>query len=63
MIEEQQQDPTLKTLFQRAVTKEEAKSESTCLYLDHNLLMRKLRKVDAPADYEACHQVIIPAKY
>lgn len=43
---------------------EEAKDESTCLYVDRELLERKWRRVDAPAEEsETYHQVALPRKY
>ena len=64
MIRAQRQDPDLRVLYQKALTKEEAKGEASCFYVDQGLLKRKWRSPETPSEpYEDHHQVVIPRQY
>ncbi|XP_076032470.1 uncharacterized protein LOC143020191 [Oratosquilla oratoria] len=53
-----QKDPELASCFCRAISEEEAKSESNCYYLSSDILMRKFRPTDSP--WSVRHQIMVP---
>ncbi|XP_076036846.1 uncharacterized protein LOC143022507 [Oratosquilla oratoria] len=57
------EDPELASCFRRAISEEEAKSESNCYYLSSDILMRKFRPTDSPANYpwSVRHQIMVPS--
>ncbi|XP_076065309.1 uncharacterized protein LOC143039317 [Oratosquilla oratoria] len=59
----QKEDPELASCFRRAISEEEAKSESNCYYLSSDILMRKFRPTDSPANYpwSVRHQIMVPS--
>ena len=65
LIDKQNHDQTLTSLFDRVVPKEEIELLSVCYYLDEGLLMRKWRPPEAPADHEweEHHQIVLPVEY
>ena len=61
LIQAQREDPDLAPLWRRALTAEEAASESTCFYVDQGLLKRKWRSPHDPCeDHQTYHQVVVP---
>ncbi|XP_076031069.1 uncharacterized protein LOC143019315 [Oratosquilla oratoria] len=62
LIHLQKEDPELASYFRRAIREEEAKSESNCYYLSSDILMRKFRPTDSPANYpwSVRHQIMAP---
>ena len=65
LVIEQENDPELKDLGQRALTLQEAKEVPICFYKQNGVLMRKCRPPDAPAsdEWQVVHQIEIPKKY
>ncbi|XP_076038423.1 uncharacterized protein LOC143023698 [Oratosquilla oratoria] len=59
----QKEDPELASCFRRAISEEEAKSESNCYYLSSDILMQKFRPTDSPANYpwSVRHQIMVPS--
>ncbi|XP_076032941.1 uncharacterized protein LOC143020409 [Oratosquilla oratoria] len=59
----QKEDPELASCFRRAISEEEAKSESNYYYLSSDILMRKFRPTDSPANYpwSVRHQIMVPS--
>ncbi|XP_076069765.1 uncharacterized protein LOC143041641 [Oratosquilla oratoria] len=62
LIHLQKEDPELASCFRRAISEEEAKSESNCYYLSSDILMRKFRPTDSPANHpwSVRHQIMVP---
>ncbi|XP_076035252.1 uncharacterized protein LOC143021537 [Oratosquilla oratoria] len=62
LIHLQKEDPELASCFRRAISEEEAKSESNYYYLSSDILMRKFRPTDSPANYpwSVRHQTMVP---
>ncbi|XP_076067760.1 uncharacterized protein LOC143040567 [Oratosquilla oratoria] len=62
LIHLQKEDPELASCFRRAISEEEAKSESNCYYLSSDILMRKFRPTDSPANYpwSVRYQIMVP---
>ena len=65
LILEQQSDPELSPLFQRAVSEQEASQVPVCYFTKHGILMRKWRPPDVPADDEwtVNYQIVVPKSY
>ena len=62
---EQENDPELKDLGQRALTLQEAEEVPVCFYKQNGVLMRKWRPPDAPAsdEWQVVHQIVVPKVY
>ena len=62
LVIEQENDPELKDLGQRALTLQEAEEVPVCFYKQNGVLMRKWRPPDAPASdgWQVVHQIVIP---
>ena len=52
LVEEQENDPELKDLGERALTLQEVEEDPVCFYKHNGVLMRKWRPPDAPANDE-----------
>ena len=65
LLEEQQKDPQLISLSERAVSEEEALTVPVCYYKKAGVLMRKWRPPDVPADevWKEVHQIVVPSTY
>jgi len=65
LILEQENDPELREIGQRAMSPQEAEQNPVCFYKQNGVLMRKWRPPDAPADEEwkVIHQIVIPKVY
>ena len=65
LVREQQSDPELKEISKRALTPQEAEQNPVCFYKQDDVLMRKFRPTDAPADeeWEVVHQIVVPKVY
>ena len=65
LIKEQQKDPEVMTLADKAIKFEDVKDEAECLYTKNGLLMRKWRPPEAglDEDWRVVHQIIIPRIY
>ena len=62
LVIEQENDPELKDLGQRALTLQEAEEVPVCFYKQNGVLMRKWRPPDAPAsdEWQVVHQIVVP---
>ena len=62
LVIEQENDPELEDLGQRALTPQEAEEVPICFYKQNGVLMRKWRPPDAPASDErqVVHQIVVP---
>ena len=58
LVEEQENDPELKDLYERAVILHETEEVPVCFYKQNGVLMRKWRPPDAPAndEWQIVHQ-------
>ena len=65
LVIEQENDPELKDLGQRALTLQEAEEVPICFYKQNGVLMRKWRPPDAPAsdEWQVVHQIVVPKIY
>ena len=65
LITEQQLDPDLMPLLQRAVDESETFRDPICYFTKDGILMRKWRSPDAPAcdDWAVVTQIVVPKKY
>ena len=65
LLEEQQKDPQLISLCERAVSEEEALTMPVCYYKKSGVLMRKWRPPDVQADevWKEVHQIVVPIVY
>ncbi|XP_067664166.1 uncharacterized protein [Haliotis asinina] len=65
LIEEQKMDPELKLLRNTAVSEKDSHREAGCYYLKSDVLMRKWRPPDSPADgeWKILYQIVIPPMY
>ncbi|XP_030835976.1 uncharacterized protein LOC115921856 [Strongylocentrotus purpuratus] len=65
LLKEQQTDPQLISLNERAVSEEEALTVPVCYYKKAGVLMRKWRPADVPADevWKEVHQIVVPSTY
>ena len=64
-IRQQENDPDIKALIQRAVAEDESLTEPVCFYIKNGILMRRWRPPDVPANAKwAVHsQVVVPKPY
>ena len=62
LVIEQENDPELKDLGQRALILQEDEEVPVCLYKLTGVLMRKWRPPDAPAsdEWQVVHQIVVP---
>ena len=62
LIAEQRADPELKKFYDLLVDKSELDSFPNCFYLNSDVLMRKFRPLDVPADqtWLTVHQIVVP---
>ena len=65
LVIEQDNNPELKDLGQRALTLQEAEEVPVCFYKQNGVLMRKWRPPDAPAsdEWQVVHQIVVPKVY
>ena len=65
LVIEQDNDPELKDLGQRALTLQEAEEVPVCFYKQYVVLMRKWRPPDVPAsnEWQVVHQILVPKIY
>ena len=65
LIREQNSDPDVSCLFARSVDESDVSSDPVCFYTKDDVLMRKWRPSDVPADDEWAvkHQIIVPSSY
>ena len=63
--EEQENDPELKDLCERALTLQEGKEVPVCFYKQNGVLMRKWRPQDAPANdkWQIVQQIVVLTAY
>ena len=61
----QKNDEELQPLMAGALTEDESKDVPVCFYFKNDILMRKRRPPDAPADEEwlIYHQIVVPSVY
>ena len=64
-IKEQHKDPEISCLFQKAVDESEISKNPVCYFVENDVLMRKWRSPDVPAEDEwtVKYQVVIPKAY
>ena len=64
-LKQQENDPDIKGLIQRAVAEDESLTEPVCFYIKNGILMRRWRPPDVPANAKwAVHsQVVVPKPY
>ena len=65
LIQEQQTDPEISKLIFRALPEDEISQVPMCYYIKNEILMRKRRPFDVPADDEwtVYHQIVVPKSY
>lgn len=65
LVLEQEKDPSLQSLYFRAVTEYEAKDQASCYYVKDKVMMRKWRPPTVPADEEwnTKYQIVTPQRY
>jgi len=65
LIVRQQNDSGLRSMFEEAITWEEAENESSCFFIQDEVLMRKWRPLDSlPEDkWQTKYQIVIPIDY
>ena len=65
LVIEQENDPELKDLGQRALTLQEDEEVPVCFYTQNGVLMRKWRPPDVPAsdEWQVVHQIEVPKVY
>ena len=65
LIKEQHKDPEISCLFQKAVDESEISKNPVCYFVENDVLMRKWRPPDVPAEDEwtVKYQVVIPKAY
>ena len=65
LIAEQEKDSELATFYSQALHQEEAKKVPTCYILQDDILMRKWRPLDTPAEeaWNVVYQIMVPKKY
>ena len=65
LVIEQENDPALKDLGQRALALQEAEEVPVCFYKQNGVLMRKWRPPDAPEsdEWKAVHQIVVSKVY
>ena len=62
---EQQSDPEISPLFDRALDENEMSQVPVCYYVQNDILMRKWRPPDVSADddWTVNHQIVVPRAY
>ncbi|KAK3885892.1 hypothetical protein Pcinc_009910 [Petrolisthes cinctipes] len=50
LVEAQKSDPSLSSLFTKAVSENQSRNDPVCYYVKSDVLMRKFHSLDAPAD-------------
>ena len=65
LIQEQNSDPEISNLFQRALSEDEISQVAVGYYTKNGILMRKWRPPDVPAEDEwtVNHQIVVPKLY
>ncbi|XP_071845114.1 uncharacterized protein [Apostichopus japonicus] len=65
LLLEQEKDPELTLLCDKAITEDEAENVPVCFYLKKGILMRKWRPPDVSAfdEWRVYHQVVVPKVY
>ena len=65
LIREQNSDPDVSCLFARSVDECDVSRDPVCFYTKNDVLMRKWRPSDVPADDEWAvkHQIVVPSSY
>ena len=65
LIREQNSDPDVSCLFAKSVDECDVSRDPVCFYTKNDVLMRKWRPSDVPADDEwaAKHQIVVPSSY
>ncbi len=65
LIQEQQNDPEISKLIDRALPEKEMSQNPVCYYKKNGILMRKWRPFDVPADddWAVHHQIVVPKSY
>ena len=65
LIREQNSDPDVSCLFARSVDECDVSRDPVCCYTKNDVLMRKWRSSDVPADDEWAvkHQIVVPSSY
>ena len=65
LIREQNSDPDISCLFARSVDENDVSRDPVCFYTKNDVLMRKWRPSDVPADDEWAvkHQIVVPSSY
>ena len=65
LIREQNSDPDVSCLFARSVDECDVSRDPVCFYTKNDVLMRKWRHSDVPADDEWAvkHQIVVPSSY
>ena len=65
LIREQNSDPDVSCLFARSVDECDVSRDPMCFYTKNDVLMRKWRPSDVPADDEWAvkHQIVVPSSY
>ena len=65
LIKKQHKDPKISCLFQKAVDESEISKHPVCYFVENDVLMRKWRPPDVPAEDEwtVKYQVVIPKAY
>ena len=65
LIKEQHKDPEISCLFQKAVDESEMSKNPVCYLVENDVLMRKWRPLDVPAEdkWTVKYQVVIPKAY
>ena len=65
LIREQNSDPDVSCLFARSVDESDVSRDPVCFYTKNDVLMRKWRPSDVPADDEWAvkHQIVVPSSY
>ena len=65
LVAEQEKDPELKDLGQRALSPQEAEQNPVCFYKQNGVLMRKWRPPNTPAndEWKIVHQIVVPRVY
>ena len=65
LIREQNSHPDVSCLFARSVDESDVLRDPVCFYTKNDVLMRKWRPSDVPADDEWAvkHQIVVPSSY
>jgi hypothetical protein len=65
LVVEQEKDPEISCLFQRAVSETEATEVPVCYFIKNGILMRKWRPPEVPAndEWSVNYQIVVPKSY